>query len=261
MNERHTTFPSAPEAFFLVLCLWALSYLFTYALYDARAWLGLEDPYSFGTIAVVLANGVIFTGLLHWKNLTYRDLFNSSQAATAATLFIVAPLVLLATPVLMLFMGELDDLLQAAFPMDAALKEQFGQMSANVPEIVMTCVLAPVLEEMLFRGIVLRSFLQQYGRSYAILGSAVVFGFAHGNIYQLVYASMFGVAAGWLYERTRSLIPGIVLHIAANSGGVLWLAHAGPSAGMPDLSTCVLIALPALPACYFLRRVLAAPAR
>ena len=60
-------------------------------------------------------------------------------------------------------------------------------------------------------GIILRSFLQQYERNYAILGSAVVFGFYHMNIYQLVGASLFGIVAGWLYERTRSLIPGIAI--------------------------------------------------
>ena len=257
MNERHTTFPSAPEAFFLVVCLWALQFLLSCALYDVRGGLGLEDPYSLGTIAMVLANGVIFTGLLHWKNLSYRDLFQSSRSATAATLVIVVPLVVLATPLLILVMGSLDELVQAAYPMSSGMKEQFSQMHANVAQLAMTCVLAPVLEEMLFRGVILRSFLQQYERGYAILGSSVIFGFAHGNIYQLVYATLFGLAAGWLYERTRSLIPGIALHMSANSGGLLWLAIAGPDAVMPGTGTWAFLAVPALAACYALRRLLA----
>jgi len=262
MSERHTTFPSALEAFFLVLCLWGLEYLMVCALYDARAWLGLGDPLSQGVLAVVLGNGILFTALLHWKNLDYRDLFNASRSATAATVLLLVPLVLLATPLLMLAMIGLNQALEALFPMSANMKEQMRQMSgAGLPQVLLVCVLAPVLEEMLFRGIILRSFLQQYERGYAILGSAVVFGFAHGNIYQLVYATIFGIAAGWLYERTRSLIPGIALHGAVNSGGALWLAYAGPDAGLPDAATWAVLALPALPACYILRRFLAAPGR
>lgn len=262
MSEQHATFPSALEAFFLVCALWAVEYLIAYALFDARAWLGMDDPVSLGEIAVVLANGIIFTVLLQWKNLGYRDLFNSSRAATTATMVLVVPLVFLATPSLWLLMVGLDNWLEAAFPMSSSMQEQFSAMSAPfVPQLVMTCILAPVLEEMLFRGIILRSFLRQYERRYAILGSAVVFGFAHGNIYQLVYATLFGVCAGWLYERTRSLVPGIALHIGVNSAGLLWLTYAGSNAAAPDFATLVLLVLPALPACYMLRRFLAAPAR
>jgi len=262
MNERHATFPSAPEAFFLVLCFWAISYLMSIALYDARHWLGIDDGFSLGTIAMVLANGIIFSALMEWKKLSYKDLFNSSHATTATTVAVLVPLVILATPLLLLVMGQVDNLLQAQFPMNASVKEQFRQMNEiRLPQIVAICVLAPVLEEMLFRGIILRSFLQQYDRDYAILGSAVVFGFAHGNIYQLVDAAVFGVFAGWLYERTRSLIPGIALHAAANTGSTLWAAYASPSSSAADSSTWAVVTLAALPACFVMRRLLTAPAQ
>jgi membrane protease YdiL (CAAX protease family) len=84
------------------------------------------------------------------------------------------------------------------------------------------CVVAPVVEEMLFRGVVLRSFLQQYDRRQAIWGSALLFAVAHLNIYQFVVALGMGLVLGWLYERSRSLIPCIALHAAYNTGtGVL----------------------------------------
>jgi membrane protease YdiL (CAAX protease family) len=262
MTERHTTFPSALEAFFLVLCLWAINDLVSWSLYDARSWLALEDGSGRCVIAAVLANGIIFTALLQWKNLSYRDLFHCSRSATAARVACAVPLVLFATPFFYLVANALNDLLQAAFPMKAGLQEQFRAMNAlSLPQIVAVCVLAPVLEEMLFRGIILRAFLQQYERDYAILGSAVVFGFAHGNMYQLVFAGLFGLAAGWLYERTRSLIPSIAMHAAVNAASTAWVAMAGSNAGAPNAASWVLAALLALPACYVLRRFLAAPAR
>lgn len=262
MNERHATFPSALEAFFLVLCLWALGSLVAAALYDARNWLGMDDPYSLGTIAAVLTHGIIFTALLQWKNLGYRELFNASRSASAATLVLVVPLVLLATPFYLLVIGSVEDVLQAAFPMNANLQEQFRHMGElRLPQIVAACVLAPVVEEMLFRGIVLRSFLQQYERRYAIIGSAVVFGFAHGNLYQFVGATCFGIVAGWLYERTRSLVPGIALHATVNISLTFWPDSSAASSTASGVLPWILAALPALPACYALRRFLSAPAR
>jgi len=255
MNERHATFPSAPEAFFLVLCLWGLDCLMASAMYDARHWLGMEDFYGLGTIAQLLANGILFTGLLQWKNLSYRELFSASRSASAATVVLVVPLVLLATPLYLLLTGWMEDALQAAFPMNASLEAQFREMGElRLPQIVAACVMAPIVEEMLFRGIILRSFLHQYDRGYAILGSAVVFGFAHGNMYQFVGATCFGIAAGWLYERTRSLIPGIAMHAAVNTSLTFWPDAEGAGAA-------VLVTLLALPACYGLRRFLSAPAR
>lgn len=261
MTERHTTFPSALEAFFLVICTWGVEYLVICAMYDARRLLGMDDPYSLATIGRVLTSGVTFTALLHWKNLGYRDLFHPPRTASGGSMLAVVPLVLVATPCLFLVMGGVNELLQAAFPADSGTSSLCKDMLApHLPQIIMVCVLAPILEEMLFRGIILRSFLLQYERSYAILGSAVVFGFAHMNIYQLVGGITFGIFAGWLYERSRSLLPGIAMHAAINAG-VMLLANAGSAVPETDAATLALTILPALPACYMLRRCLAAPAR
>lgn len=260
MHERHTTFPSASEAFVLALCLWGIEYLVFGAVYDARKWIGIDDSYSLGALAVLLANGILFTALLHWKRLSYRDLFNSSRNSTTATIVLLVPPILLATPFLLLVMGGLNELLQSAYPMSASDEEQFGTMlTPALPQLVLVCVLAPVLEEMLFRGIILRSFLVQYERWYAIAGSAVVFGFAHGNLYQFVGASLFGLFAGWLYERTRSLVPSIALHAAINTGTMALAANA--DADVPDALTWIAFALPAMLSCFVLRRWLGAPTR
>jgi uncharacterized protein len=69
---------------------------------------------------------------------------------------------------------------------------------------------------MLFRGVILRGFLRQYSRTFAILWSAALFGAAHLNLYQLATAFAIGIVAGWLYERCRSLWPCILLHASYN---------------------------------------------
>jgi hypothetical protein len=118
-------------------------------------------------------------------------------------------------------------LLMRMVPLSAWEESLFSRMAdGSVAAVLAVCVMAPLLEEMLFRGIVLRGFLQRYSRWQAIVMSALLFGAAHMNIYQFVVGFVMGVVLAWLYERTRSLIPCIALHAAYNTTTLLladWL--------------------------------------
>ncbi|MBP5663640.1 MAG: CPBP family intramembrane metalloprotease [Bacteroidales bacterium] len=50
-----------------------------------------------------------------------------------------------------------------------------------------------------------------------IVISALIFGLIHMNPVQMVYGSLYGLLLGWLFWRTGSLLPGIVIHIANNT--------------------------------------------
>lgn len=81
-------------------------------------------------------------------------------------------------------------------------------------------ILAPVAEEVVFRGAVLHSLLtvmEGRWRWGAIAVSAVIFGAVHGNESQFLHAVLTGVLLGWMYERTRSIVPGLVCHWVNNS--------------------------------------------
>lgn len=81
-------------------------------------------------------------------------------------------------------------------------------------------VLAPIAEEILFRGAILRCLLALFSQRLhwlAILLSAIIFGLAHGNMAQAPHAMMLGLLFGWMYYRTRSIIPSLVLHSVNNS--------------------------------------------
>lgn len=58
-------------------------------------------------------------------------------------------------------------------------------------------VLAPVWEEVLFRGYVLRT-LRPFGKRFAILTSAILFGLFHGNLLQTPYALVMGLVLGYV---------------------------------------------------------------
>ena len=86
-------------------------------------------------------------------------------------------------------------------------------------------LLAPIVEEILFRKILCRHLLP-LGEGYAILLSAAIFGLAHGNFFQLFYAFGMGLIFGLIYVKTGKLIYSTVYHIVINViGGVFapWL--------------------------------------
>jgi membrane protease YdiL (CAAX protease family) len=216
MTEKNETFPNGLEAFFLVLALFAAEFVISAAMYDMRGVLALPNS-EVGGLTTLLGNAVVFTAIMHYKNLSYRDLFHSSGAAVAATLVILTPAIALTIPALVLLTSTIGAYLVEWFPLSDSETAMFQEMSSgSIGAIVGACVLAPILEEMLFRGIILRSFLKQYSKWAAIVGSAALFGLAHMNIYQFAAAMVLGIVAGWLYERSRSLLPCIALHATYN---------------------------------------------
>lgn len=81
---------------------------------------------------------------------------------------------------------------------------------------LMIGVSAPVLEEVLFRGILLTGLLRNYRPWVAIAQSALLFGLFHMNPAQIISAGIMGLLVGWLYYRTQSLLLCIVVHALNN---------------------------------------------
>lgn len=75
-------------------------------------------------------------------------------------------------------------------------------------------ILAPVWEELVFRGYVLRT-LQPFGKRFAILGSALLFGLFHGNLLQTPYAVLMGLLLGYVTVE-HSVFWAIALHMFNN---------------------------------------------
>jgi len=75
-------------------------------------------------------------------------------------------------------------------------------------------ILAPIGEEILFRGFILRS-LRPFGKRFAILGSAFFFGLIHGNLLQTPYAFLMGLVLGYVAAE-YSLFWAVILHMFNN---------------------------------------------
>ncbi|MFA6403055.1 MAG: type II CAAX endopeptidase family protein [Salinivirgaceae bacterium] len=103
-------------------------------------------------------------------------------------------------------------------PMPQKVQEFFASMvQLNVYGYLTIGIAAPILEELIFRGIVLKAFLKKYEPAKAILWSALIFGIVHMNPWQFVPAWLIGIFIGWIYWKTQSIWPGIIIHFINNS--------------------------------------------
>lgn len=118
-------------------------------------------------------------------------------------------------------LSDLGNLFQQLLPIPPELvrvfKELAGAQGGAWGSVLALVVVAPLTEELLFRGLILRGFLKRYSVRKAILVSALLFGLIHMNPWQALGGGIIGVFLGWLYVRTGSLVPCIAAHAVNNA--------------------------------------------
>ncbi len=98
------------------------------------------------------------------------------------------------------------------------MEDTFIAMSRNPFGVLSIALLAPILEELLFRGTIQSMLFNVLKKPWeAIIISSLIFGVVHMNPAQIPFAFLLGMMFGWLYYRTRSLLPGIIGHVLNNS--------------------------------------------
>lgn len=139
---------------------------------------------------------------------------------------ISAPLILWGI-VLIFVTGVVIEPLLELFP-DKYLEQLNQYIGTGGWSILMTVVLAPVMEEMLFRGLIQGSINERDGAAKAILLSALLFGVFHMIPQQAINAFLVGIILGYIYFRTKSLLTVIILHALNNGISYLMLEVLGP---------------------------------
>ena len=89
-----------------------------------------------------------------------------------------------------------------------------------VLQFIVMCVVPGFCEEFLFRGAILTNCLP-FGRSNAILISALLFAMMHQNVEQVLYTFVAGIVLGLIYEYTGSIWNCTLLHICNNFVSVI----------------------------------------
>jgi membrane protease YdiL (CAAX protease family) len=129
---------------------------------------------------------------------------------------------------------------------DDKLPKSLGADESNIALAFvgfLTCVVAPVCEEFLFRGYMFRALRNWRGVVPAALIVGVLFGAVHLGSAQVGYLAplaVFGVMLCLLYELTTSLYPCIALHCVNNSIAFASLEHARVGVGIAMLAGALL---------------------
>ena len=124
-------------------------------------------------------------------------------------------------------MPALPNIVEEEF--DMILRDRWGYFAVGL--------LAPICEELVFRGAILRVLLQWTSRHWsAIAISALLFALIHFNPAQMPHAFVVGLLLGWLYYRTDSVVPGVVYHWVNNSiAYVIYNLYPDPQMKLVDL--------------------------
>ena len=99
--------------------------------------------------------------------------------------------------------------------------EQAIYGSSIVIQIMAAGIIAPIVEELVFRGLVYKRLTKITDIKIAAVLSAVLFGVYHNNWVQAPYAFIIGLLAVFLYERYKSVVAPILFHMSANLTSVI----------------------------------------
>ena len=111
------------------------------------------------------------------------------------------------------------------------VEDEFDMILANRWGYLAVGLLAPLSEEIVMRGAILKELLKSPKLSPwgAIAISALFFALIHMNPAQMPHAFLIGLLLGWMYWRTGSILPGVAYHWANNSAAYvlynIWASH------------------------------------
>lgn len=199
------------------LCMYAISLIAGFLFYkklDTTSLLLLD----------VLASivGLFIVGLLYC--LFSKTNLGSVIKIKWVSLSLAAPLIMAALTI-SLTADFLTDLLQNSFAVfgvenNVNLSVESKTLIENIVNIIAVSVIPPLVEEFLFRGIVLGK-LRIFGDAFALFLSSALFAIMHGNIVQIPFAFIVGLALAFLTIKTNSLLPAIVVHFIVNFRSVI----------------------------------------
>lgn len=148
--------------------------------------------------AYILASclGVLTFTVSRGKQLFKYDLRRKGRKMTPKVFFYMICFLLFAQ----MFTAVVNQMMQAImqlFNLDLSSMESGGGGSETLTMLIYSSLMAPVTEEIIFRGAGLRG-LEKHGKIFAILLTAILFGLFHENLYQFYFASLIGLGFGYI---------------------------------------------------------------
>ena len=111
-----------------------------------------------------------------------------------------------------------------AYYLNFVLKTSLFDNSNNIAiTLLSTGILGPIIEELMFRGIIYNELKSKYSNMKSILITTIFFAIIHINIIQILYALIIGFILIFVYEKYNNIKAPIILHMASNITTTLFL--------------------------------------
>ena len=148
---------------------------------------------------------------IHWKHLGFGR-FEWTTLGLGCGLLIAAYAIILIHNLILTGLGfdtQGEDILKI-----------FASLESPVWFIITGIILAPIVEEIFFRGFLFQGFRQRYGWIRSTLLSSAIFAVAHLDPVALIPTFILGGVLAYLYHRSNSVWPGVILHFLVNALGM-----------------------------------------
>jgi membrane protease YdiL (CAAX protease family) len=157
-----------------------------------------------------------------WVGVTFGGLEWSKAAPMTPFRGVVVLPTIIAVVGIGILASELDNITRFLLPMPEFIAQLMAEIiSGGAFAVIALVIVAPLTEELLFRGLILQGFLGRYSTVTAVLVSALLFTLVHMNPYQVASAWLMGIYLAWLFILTRSLWPCIIAHALFNSQAIV----------------------------------------
>lgn len=113
-------------------------------------------------------------------------------------------------------------------------------------EILSAVIAAPVLEEIMFRGLIFGRLRVYLAPKAAMVISSLIFGLFHGNLVQFAYAFIIGMLLAYVYEKYKKITAPIMFHIGANLLSVIVTEFVGEKITPYAVMAAALVSLVAM---------------
>jgi len=185
-------------------------FLFGMSRLEASRSLGLFVVASFEFLLLIPIAIIFLWRKVSWTELGLRRFDPNTLALGCGLLVVVYTLVIINN----LIMVALGVVTQADVVADL-----LGEIDSPILFAFVTAFVAPFTEELFFRGFLFKGLREKFGWVSALIFSSVIFALFHGQIATLIPTFLLGALFAYLYQRTESVFPGMLMHFLVNAMG------------------------------------------
>ena len=136
-----------------------------------------------------------------------------------------------------IYLSKINMAIDQVFPPPAWFWELFNRVFESdygmYGAFMKIVIVAPIIEELIFRGVIMHGFMRNYPKIIAILVSALLFALFHLNPWQFPATFLLGMLLGWVMVITRNIFACIIGHAINNLMVLLEIQYAAPIREFP----------------------------